>query len=154
MQKLFLNSFPKIQNWADLWINSLKIYTACSYCLPYWGISKYIETKLRTTCFDLIWAFLKNNSLPHFLHDFCRKIFFCYILLPDHISLSSWFTSWDIGQYVYCDCLLTRLWCHECLKLTLSFYTYLFIRKPLFCLSLNFLNVMLEIRLKFSSYFS
>ena len=23
------------------------------------------------------------------------------------------FTSWDIGQYVYCNCLLTRLWCHN-----------------------------------------
>ena len=22
------------------------------------------------------------------------------------------FASWDIGQYVYCNCLLTRYWCH------------------------------------------
>ena len=30
-----------------------------------------------------------------------------------------------------------------------AIYTF-FIRKPVFCLSLNFLNIMLEIRLKFS----
>ena len=29
-------------------------------------------------------------------------------------------------------------------------YTFFFIRKPFFCLRLNFLNIMLEIRLKFS----
>ena len=29
-------------------------------------------------------------------------------------------------------------------------YTRFFIRKPFFCLSLNFLNIMLEIRLRFS----
>ena len=37
------------------------------------------------------------------------KYFSCYILLTDQISLSP-FTSWDIGQYAYCNCLLTRLW--------------------------------------------
>ena len=46
-----------------------------------WGLSKYIETKLQTTCFYLIWSiFLKKRglelvSLPHFLHNFRRKIF-------------------------------------------------------------------------------
>ena len=38
------------------------------------------------------------------------------------------FTSWNIGQYVYCNCLLTRLWHHK-------FWTYLiliFLLKPIF----------------------
>ena len=59
-----------------------------------WGLSKYIETKLQTTCFYLI---LKLVSLI-----FGENYLFCYILYL-----------WDIGQYVYCNCFLTKLWCHE-----------------------------------------
>ena len=47
------------------------------------NISKYIETKLQTTCFYLKVLFKKKNKnslelvlLPHFLYDFRRKIFF------------------------------------------------------------------------------
>ena len=47
-----------------------------------WGLSKYIETNLQTTCFHLILSFfkkikrgLKLVSLPHFLHNFLRKLF-------------------------------------------------------------------------------
>ena len=36
-------------------------------------LSKYIETKLKTTLFYFIG--LEPASLPHFLHDFRRKIF-------------------------------------------------------------------------------
>ena len=46
------------------------------------GLPKYIETKVLTTCFYIIKSFfkkikreLKLVSLPHFLHDFWRKIF-------------------------------------------------------------------------------
>ena len=35
------------------WVNSLKFYTVCFYCMASWGLSKYIETKLQTTCFHL-----------------------------------------------------------------------------------------------------
>ena len=42
------------QNWAYLWISSLKICTAGLYCIPSWGLLKYIETKLQTTSFYLL----------------------------------------------------------------------------------------------------
>ena len=48
-------------------------------------------------------------SPPHFVYDFQEKCFSCYILFTDHTSLSIAFTSRDIGQYVYYNCLLTRL---------------------------------------------
>ena len=51
---LFPDPFLKNQNWAYLWINNPKFYTACFYCIPTWGLSEYIETKLQTTCFYLI----------------------------------------------------------------------------------------------------
>ena len=35
--------------------------------------------------------------------------YFSYILLTDHISLFLW----DIEQYVYCNCLLIKLWRHK-----------------------------------------
>ena len=54
VEKLFPDPFLKNQNWAYLWINSLKFYTVCFYCMPSWGLSKYIETKLKATCFYLI----------------------------------------------------------------------------------------------------
>ena len=53
-EKLFPDLFLKSQNWAYLWINSLKFYTVCSYCMPSWELSKYIEIKLQNTCFYLI----------------------------------------------------------------------------------------------------
>ena len=36
-----------------IWVNSLKFYIVCFYCMPNWGLSKDIETKLQTTCFFL-----------------------------------------------------------------------------------------------------
>ena len=54
----------------------------CSlYCIVSWGLSTYFETKLQTTFFHLIKLFLKIRgpelvSLPHFLYNFWRKIFF------------------------------------------------------------------------------
>ena len=54
VEKLFPDTFLKIQNWAYLWINSLKGYTVCFYCMPSSGLSKYIETKLQITCFYLL----------------------------------------------------------------------------------------------------
>ena len=47
-----------------------------------WGLSKYIETKLQTTCFHLVLSFFKKRkrgrepaSLSHFLQNFWKKIF-------------------------------------------------------------------------------
>ena len=35
-------------------------YTACFYCIPSWGLSKYVETKFQATCFYLIVSFFKK----------------------------------------------------------------------------------------------
>ena len=78
------------------------------------GLSKYIETKLQSGCFYLILSIFNKKrdlelvSLPYFLHNFWRKIFL-FIFLYCLVVL----TFWDIGQYVYCSYLLTRLWRHE-----------------------------------------
>ena len=50
---------------------------------PSWGLPKYIETKVLTICFYLLWNFferkkrcgLEEVSLAHFLYVFWRKIF-------------------------------------------------------------------------------
>ena len=36
---------PKLSIYLDL-----KFYRVCFYCMPSWGLSKYIETKLQATC--------------------------------------------------------------------------------------------------------
>ena len=43
--------FPK--KWAYVYNNSLKFYIVCFYCMSSCRLSKYIETKLQTTCFLL-----------------------------------------------------------------------------------------------------
>ena len=80
VEKLFPDHFLENQNWAYLWINILKFYIFCFYCLSSWGLPKVIETKLQTTRFYFIWSFFKKRdlelvSLTHFLHDFWRRIF-------------------------------------------------------------------------------
>ena len=94
----------------------------------FWGLSKYIETKLQTTCFYLILSFFKKqkevwNQPPSFV--FCiifqEKYFYCYIILFDQVLLSDclYFASyWPI-------CLLqlfvSQVATSQILKLTLSF---------------------------------
>ena len=48
------DSFLKNLIWAYFWIDCLKFYTVCFYCMPSWGLLKYIETKLETICFHVI----------------------------------------------------------------------------------------------------
>ena len=55
-----------------------------------------------------VWFFKKN-----FYH-----VIFCW-LTKFHCLIV--FSSWNIGQFVYFNCLLTRFWRHKILKLTLSF---------------------------------
>ena len=64
VEELFPDPFLKNRNLAYLWINSLKFYIVCFYCMPSWGLSKYIETKLQTNCFYLIWSFFKKQKMP------------------------------------------------------------------------------------------
>ena len=51
---------------------------------------------------------------PDFLDNFFKKnVSHVYMLLTEQISLSDTFVSQVIGQYVYYNCLLTRLWHHK-----------------------------------------
>ena len=54
---------------------------------------------------------LELVCLPHFLHGFWSKnislVIFFYLTKLQYLVA---FTSWDIGRYVYCNSLLTRLW--------------------------------------------
>ena len=38
--KLFPDSFLENENWVYLWINSVKFYKVCFYCMLSWGLSK------------------------------------------------------------------------------------------------------------------
>ena len=54
MEKLLPDPILKNQNWAYLWINSLKFYTVCFYCMQSWKLLKDIETELQKICFYLV----------------------------------------------------------------------------------------------------
>ena len=62
VEKLVPNPFLKNQNWAYLWINSLKFYRVNLYWVPSWGLSKYYETKLQTTYFYFFESFFKKQK--------------------------------------------------------------------------------------------
>ena len=64
----------------DLWISSLYFYSVCSTASPSRCIPKYIKTKVLIICFQLLKG-LKLVFLPHFLHDFRRKVFLLLFLL-------------------------------------------------------------------------
>ena len=96
-QKKWHGAPPKNENWAYLWINSVTFYTVCFYCMPSWGLSKYIKTKHQTACFYLIQSFFfffffkkkrrSGTSFPvSFLHYFWRKIFILLSFITDQIS--------------------------------------------------------------------
>ena len=120
-EKLVPDSFLKNQNWAYLWINSLKsfvqfVFIVCQV-VGYRNILKLICKLLPFTSYK---AFLKNKkrsgtslSCLILCIIFKEKCFSCYYLLIDHVSLSGCLYFVDIGQYVNCNCLLTRLWRHE-----------------------------------------
>ena len=107
--------FLKNQNWAYIWINSVKFYTVCFYCKSSWRLSKYIETKLQTTCFYLIQSFFINHKVWNsfsawFLSKNIYLVILCY-QTKFHCLIA--FTSWDIGQYMYCNYLFPRPWHHK-----------------------------------------
>ena len=85
-----------------------------------WGLSKYTETKLQTAYFHFIYSFflkkyrkVSGTSLPaSFLAwFFWGKYFSWYVLLNNQMSDNLCFVR--IGQCVYCNCLLIRLWRHK-----------------------------------------
>ena len=52
-------------------------------------------------------------SPSHFVHYFLRNVTHAIFFELTKLHCLIIFTSWDIGQYMYYDSLLTRLWCHE-----------------------------------------
>ena len=86
MEKLVPDPFIKNSNWAHLWIDSQKFHQVSFYR----SLLKYIKTKMLTIYFYLIKLFKKTKRglelicLPHFLHDFWRKIFLtlCFTYWP------------------------------------------------------------------------
>ena len=73
VEKLVPDTFLKNLNWAYLRIYSLKFYTF--YCMASWGLSKYIEVKLRTLAFTKYQAFLKNKEV----WNYSPCLIFCII---------------------------------------------------------------------------
>ena len=61
--------------------------------------------------FDFLEKSLGIVSPPHFAYNFSRKML--YYILTDQISLSDSRNFLDIGQYVYCNYLLSTLWRHK-----------------------------------------
>ena len=111
---LFADPFLKNQNWAYVWINSLKFYTVFFSCMSRSGLSKYVETDLQTTYFYHIPSFFEKQKVVSFSACFLTKNIYVLILyyltkFPCLVAFSSWY----IGKYVYCNCLLARLWRHK-----------------------------------------
>ena len=118
-------------------------------CAPSLGLSKYIETKLQTSCFYLLGFFKKQkvvwNYSPYliFYIIFKEKYFSCYILLTDQASLSGciyFVRCWVIcvfqlfvNQVVYFEIKVTLTF--QKIFAKLQFFPSLFERMPsLVCL--------------------
>ena len=121
VEKLFPDLFLKNQTWAYLWINSLKFYTTCFYCMPSWWLSKYNETKLQK-------VFLNDKkrpgtSLPASFSECLKKnipLVRFYCLTKFHCLIA--ITLWDIGKNAYYNCLLA--FCILLTKLLLMEYFF------------------------------
>ena len=118
VEKLVLGPFLKNQNWAKLWINSLKFYTVCLFCMSksraieiHWNQRADHLPLSHVTLLQKIKGSPKLVSLPYFLHVFLKNISHVYsVNWPNFIVWLPWLL--DVGKYVYCNCLLTSLWHH------------------------------------------
>ena len=105
--------FLKNQNWAYLWINVLKFYSFCFYCLLSWGPSKWSKFSCRLFAFNLYKAFGKNKER----HG---------TILP--ASFSTWFPKKNISLVIFYyvtkfQCLITftfRYWAMRLLSLLVN----------------------------------
>ena len=110
----------KNQNWAYIFESTVwNVIQLVSIVYPCRGQPKCIKTKVHLLL-SYIKHFYKTKrslqllSLLQILHDFVEKYFSRYILLTDQISFSvCLISSWDIGQYVYCNYLFPSLWCQK-----------------------------------------
>ena len=83
-----------------LWSNIIQLCTVCFCCMPSWRLSKYIETKLKTTCFYFIKSLLLKIK-------YCS----CHVVLADETSLFCCpnFEWYWVDMY----CFLIKLWSHK-----------------------------------------
>ena len=72
VEKLFLGPFLKNQNWAYLWINSLKFYTLYFTVHQVEGYRNILKLSCKLLAFNFT---SYKVYLPHFLYDFWRKVF-------------------------------------------------------------------------------
>ena len=126
VEKLVSNPFMKSLNWAYLQINSVKFYTASFHCVSSWGLLQYFETKLQTTCKGLILSFFEKQkkrsgiSCLIFWIVFKENVYFFMFYYLTKLNCLVQFTLWDIGQYMYYNSLLIRLWYHKFQKAIFS----------------------------------
>ena len=97
-QHLNLNIFCQFSTWT---YNKNKLYKIldcwCRDMLNFDSLEKCLNKFSTTFC---VW-FSKKNIFHVIFYQLTK--FHCLIA----------FTSWNIGQYVYCSCLLTRVWRHN-----------------------------------------
>ena len=111
--------FSKKSKLSNPWINSLKFYTVCFYCMPSWGLWKYIEIKLQTTCFYLKWSIFKKNkkrleySPSLIFYMIFEEKYFCYSITG---QISSPGCLYFMRYWTICilRLFLTRLWHYKC----------------------------------------
>ena len=54
--------FSKNQNWVCIWVNCLKFYTVCLYCMSSWGLRNILISNCRPLVFASYKALLKTNK--------------------------------------------------------------------------------------------
>ena len=107
----------------SLRMNIIKFYIFCFYCLPSWGLSKVIETKLHITCIYLKQSFLKNKKRS----GTGTRASFSVWFLKKNISLVMFFYLTKFQCVVACcNSLLTRLWRNK------FWINLIFLNKPFF----------------------
>ena len=120
LEKLFADPYLKNQNWAYLWINGLKFIPFEFFVCRVEGYRIILKVSCRSLGFTLYKAFSENKKRSgislrtSFSEGFLKKnvsLVIFYQLTKFHCLVV--FTLWDIGQYLYDNCLLKRLWCYK-----------------------------------------
>ena len=139
----------KTKNWKKHWQKCPKAVTKKKLKF----ISKHKWSKM--SYLDFFWKYFGNTIFyihPHAPVDITRVCFnfiFSSRKSQSQQNLATKITRFTIYSFAQKISLILRTSTHLRLKIILIFL----IRKPFFCPSLDFLNIMLEIRLKLMSLF-
>ena len=120
VKELFPDPFLINQNWAYLWIISLKFTQLVFIVCQVEGHRNILKVSCSSFGFTSYKAFLESKErsgtsvagsfFALFLNKYISLIIF-YYLTKLHCLVP--FTSWDIGQYMHYNYLLTRSWRHK-----------------------------------------